>query len=905
MDDIDHLGNRRVRAVGELLENQFRIGLVRMERAIKERMSVYQEMSTAMPHDLINAKPVAAAFASSSARRSFRSSWTRPIRSRKWPTSGACRRWGRAVCRGNAPEVVYLVGNATPGATVTNTVDTWPDGTTHGPYSATANGSGTYSMGPYILQQLGTYHETVHDSISGQTINITYSGTGDFSTAVSAASQTVTKGQSASYTVTFGSVNGFAGTVVPAALNWSQVPGATGSWSPLQVTVPAGGSVQAVFTIQTSSSTTAGTYSNITLQGANGSVTHAASPASLTVSGGTGTLTASLSPASPTVGVTNVYLVGNATPGATVTNTVDTWPDGTTHGPYSATANGSGTYSMGPYILQQLGTYHETVQDSISGQTINITYSGTGDFSTAVSAASQTVTKGQSASYAVTFSSVSGFAGTVVPAALNWSQVPGATGSWSPLQVTVPAGGSVQAVFTIQTSSSTTAGTYSNITLQGANGSVTHAASPASLTVSGSSGTLTASLSPSSPTVGLTNAYLVGNATPGATVTNTVDTWPDGTIHGPYSATANGSGAFSMGPYILQQLGTYHETVQDSISGQTINITYSGTGDFSTAVSAASQTVTKGQSASYTVTFSSVNGFAGTVVPAALNWSQVPGATASWSPLQVTVPSGGSVQAVFTIQTSSGTTAGTYSNITLQGANGSVTHAASPVSLTVSGGTNGPPSGTIKASPTTCQVSTVGGMCSISLVWTLQNTTAGLISVTDALGTSQAVGPVSGAGSSQPISWIRALPESYTFYLWDYTGGAKGAQLSSVAVSATGPSASASTPSVAVDPTRNTPGSAFNIYGSGLATGQASIFVQPPGGSGNSVAQVSVGPDGTFNYPYTTQASSVTGIYTVWATDANGRKSSSGTFTLIPADASEHSDMPEQYDHIRLQWRPD
>jgi DNA-directed RNA polymerase subunit beta len=60
IDDIDHLGNRRVRAVGELLENQFRIGLVRMERAIKEKMSVHQEMTTAMPHDLINAKPVMA-----------------------------------------------------------------------------------------------------------------------------------------------------------------------------------------------------------------------------------------------------------------------------------------------------------------------------------------------------------------------------------------------------------------------------------------------------------------------------------------------------------------------------------------------------------------------------------------------------------------------------------------------------------------------------------------------------------------------------------------------------------------------------------------------------------------------------------------------------------------------------
>lgn len=56
-DDIDHLGNRRVRSVGELLENQYRIGLVRMERAIRERMSL-QDVETMMPHDLVNAKPV-------------------------------------------------------------------------------------------------------------------------------------------------------------------------------------------------------------------------------------------------------------------------------------------------------------------------------------------------------------------------------------------------------------------------------------------------------------------------------------------------------------------------------------------------------------------------------------------------------------------------------------------------------------------------------------------------------------------------------------------------------------------------------------------------------------------------------------------------------------------------------
>ena len=59
-DDIDHLGNRRVRSVGELIENQFRIGLARMERAIKEKMTISQELATMMPQDLINTKPVMA-----------------------------------------------------------------------------------------------------------------------------------------------------------------------------------------------------------------------------------------------------------------------------------------------------------------------------------------------------------------------------------------------------------------------------------------------------------------------------------------------------------------------------------------------------------------------------------------------------------------------------------------------------------------------------------------------------------------------------------------------------------------------------------------------------------------------------------------------------------------------------
>ena len=58
VDDIDHLGNRRVRSVGELVENQFRIGLLRMERTVREKMSTFLEIESAMPQDLVNAKPI-------------------------------------------------------------------------------------------------------------------------------------------------------------------------------------------------------------------------------------------------------------------------------------------------------------------------------------------------------------------------------------------------------------------------------------------------------------------------------------------------------------------------------------------------------------------------------------------------------------------------------------------------------------------------------------------------------------------------------------------------------------------------------------------------------------------------------------------------------------------------------
>ena len=80
MDDIDHLGNRRVRSVGELVENQFRIGLLRMERTVKEKMSTFLEIESAMPQDLINAKPITTSLKDFLQHRNFLNSWIKPTR---------------------------------------------------------------------------------------------------------------------------------------------------------------------------------------------------------------------------------------------------------------------------------------------------------------------------------------------------------------------------------------------------------------------------------------------------------------------------------------------------------------------------------------------------------------------------------------------------------------------------------------------------------------------------------------------------------------------------------------------------------------------------------------------------------------------------------------------------------
>ena len=79
-DDIDHLGNRRIRSVGELLQNQFRIGFSRMERVIRERMTLQaQDMDVVTPQALINIRPVVSAIKEFSAPRPCPSLWIKPI----------------------------------------------------------------------------------------------------------------------------------------------------------------------------------------------------------------------------------------------------------------------------------------------------------------------------------------------------------------------------------------------------------------------------------------------------------------------------------------------------------------------------------------------------------------------------------------------------------------------------------------------------------------------------------------------------------------------------------------------------------------------------------------------------------------------------------------------------------
>lgn len=391
-------------------------------------------------------------------------------------------------------------------------------------------------------------------------------------------------------------------------------------------------------------------------------------------------VTAALSPANPTVGATKVTITGMATARATVVGK-STFPDGTVHD-FSAKADDTGAYKYGPFVLWQLGTYHDNIRDSVTGATTTISYSGTGDFRIAVDKPEATILTGGHLRFKVTVTGVGGFAGEVT--LQRPASVPDVHVFLSSPFLKVPPNRPATTILQVMTLVYARPGVY-QVAVQGSSGSVTHALTPAiAVTVQPPPpGTITATLSPDHPVVGVTEVRIAGRATAGQDVID-ASTAPDGITHA-FGFSVGGAGTYNDGPFVLQQLGTYHDVLRDSATGAKVEISYQGEGDFSTSVDRTSATVARGEEAKFEVTFKSLSGFAGTVTPAVSDLSRIAGATASWSaPMvgtgswstpTVKVGSGDSTAVGLAIKTSSATPPGTY-KINVQGTNGSVTHAA-------------------------------------------------------------------------------------------------------------------------------------------------------------------------------------------------------------------------------------
>jgi hypothetical protein len=304
---------------------------------------------------------------------------------------------------------------------------------------------------------------------------------GGFRITADRYSATVATGGYVRFQLTFTSVGGFRGEVRPELPEASVPPGATILWLPSQIRVQPNGSALALLSIRTPTSPP-GVY-QIAPQGISGSVTHAIERAVVLTVTPREPITATVSPDRPIVGVSEVRISGRATAGQVVVDT-STFPDGVTH-QAAASVGGAGTYTDGPFVLRQLGIYHDVVRDMLTGATTEISYQGVGDFSTSVDRMSETVARGEEAKFEVTFKSLSGFAGNVRAAVPDLAQITGATASWSSPAVTVPSGesaittvpsgDSIAVGLTIKTSSATPPGTY-KINVQGTSGSVRHTA---------------------------------------------------------------------------------------------------------------------------------------------------------------------------------------------------------------------------------------------------------------------------------------------------------------------------------------------------------------------------------------------------------------------------------------------
>jgi hypothetical protein len=294
--------------------------------------------------------------------------------------------------------------------------------------------------------------------------------TPEFSISPSPSSQTVTQGNSTTYTTTIGALNGFTDTV---NLSVSGLPiGATASFKPTSVA----GSGSYTLTVSTASTTPAGTYT-LTITGASSTLSHSAtvtlvvpgppdfgisaSPSSQTVTqGNSTTYTASISALSGFTGTVNLNVSGLPT-GATAS-----------FNPTSVTNSGYSTLTVSTATTTPTGTYTLTITGTNGSLSHSVTVSlviATPDFSISATPSSQTVTPGNNATYTTTVGALNGFTDTV---SLSISGLPtGATASFNPTSVA----GSGSSTLTVVTATPTPTGTYT-LTITGTGATLSHSA---------------------------------------------------------------------------------------------------------------------------------------------------------------------------------------------------------------------------------------------------------------------------------------------------------------------------------------------------------------------------------------------------------------------------------------------
>jgi uncharacterized membrane protein len=483
-------------------------------------------------------------------------------------------------------------------------------------------------------------------------------GSADFGSSSSPASESISPGQSTTYTATITGSNGFSGAVTLAA---SGLPNsATATFAPTSVS----GSGTATLTLATTSSTPTGTYP-ITITASSGTLQHS-TQVNLVVNQAVADFSMTVSPASQTliIGGSTTYSASvSAINGfsGTVALAASGLPTGAaaSFSPTSVSGSTASTMTVTTSASTPAGTYHVTITGTSGSlqHTVQTTLvvSASSDFNFAASPASQTVSPNGSTTFTSTVNAVGGFTGAVTFAA---SGLPaGATASFSPTSVS----GSGSSTLTVATTASTPVGTYP-ITITATSGSLQHTAQVTLIVNATGTGDFSLTETPAAQTISQ-NAYTTYKATVAAlsgfkgVVTFAASGLPTGATatFSPSSITASGTTTLTVSCTGTAAPGNYTVTIT-ATSGSTLhtvttNLAITG---FTLTVSPSSQKVTGGSAVNYTTTVTALNGFNATE---AMSVTGLPtGATATFTPGSIT----GSGSSTMMVATTTATPKGTY-----------------------------------------------------------------------------------------------------------------------------------------------------------------------------------------------------------------------------------------------------